>query len=365
MKALMDAMLMIRPHRCLAMTRAAAWPQRNAPVRFTASVRSQMSSETSRNAAGRLTPALLTRMSRRPKLPRVCSINRVTSAGRLTSAGTARAPSSSVAAARAPASASTSAMTTRAPSATNLRAMPKPIPFAPPVTTAVLPVSFMLSSSPDRPVPQWAPPRSALEPCEGYALDEVSLRREVDDQDRHGADHGAGHDQVPAGDHGPFEKCQPERQGELVGIRQVDDRREQVVPLKHEDENRQRGKRGTRQRQIDTPVDAEGAAAVDLGGVIELSRNGEEELTQQKCPEGSAEKPRDDQRVVRVHPAQGSHQDEHRNHGHLIGDHQRGQQHVEERGTPRKAQPGKRVRGERAADHAPNGSQPGHFQAVE
>src|SRR5881628_2158763 len=39
MKALMDAMLMIRPHRCRAMTRAAAWPQRNAPVRFTARTR--------------------------------------------------------------------------------------------------------------------------------------------------------------------------------------------------------------------------------------------------------------------------------------------------------------------------------------
>src|ERR1051326_5453768 len=84
-------MLMIRPLRCATRCGIANLEHRNAPVRLTASVRSQSSARASAtDAVGPAMPALLTRMSSRPNSRTVDSTSFVT-AGSPGAAGTTRA----------------------------------------------------------------------------------------------------------------------------------------------------------------------------------------------------------------------------------------------------------------------------------
>src|SRR5689334_23156147 len=88
-----------------------------------------------------LMPALLTRMSSRPKRARVCSITFCHADSLVTSVGTNSAlPSlafTSASTAR-PSSSSTSAITTAAPSRANSRTSSAPMPLAPPLMIATL-----------------------------------------------------------------------------------------------------------------------------------------------------------------------------------------------------------------------------------
>ena len=74
-----------------AMRRAACWQAKNDPLTFTAKIRSNSSSVTSARGLLNMNPALLTRMSIRPKWAIVSSNSRTTSATWPTSAWTATA----------------------------------------------------------------------------------------------------------------------------------------------------------------------------------------------------------------------------------------------------------------------------------
>ena len=101
---------------------------------------------------GAPTPALLHNRWHAPKRSKVASASPSTDAGSVTSVTTPTTSprSSSSAWSRSSADASTSAMTTFMPWPRNARASASPIPDAPPVTTATLPVSVSI-----------APPRCA------------------------------------------------------------------------------------------------------------------------------------------------------------------------------------------------------------
>src|SRR5713101_3727654 len=98
-------------------------------------------------------PALFTRMSMRPHSVRAQSITRATSSGRRTSATRAipRRPHWRTAAAVASTSARVREnVSTSAPSCASPSAIVRPIPRPPPVTTAVLPSSFIVEYDPPR-----------------------------------------------------------------------------------------------------------------------------------------------------------------------------------------------------------------------
>src|SRR5260370_1414947 len=132
----------MRPVFCATIARAAAWPQRNTPVRFTVSTRFQCSSGSSRNEGVPPMPALLIRMSRPPNSASVRATSAATSFASLTSVRWASArppPAASFFRAASAAARSTSARTTAAPSDASRSAIASPRPPAAPVTIATLP----------------------------------------------------------------------------------------------------------------------------------------------------------------------------------------------------------------------------------
>src|SRR5438094_381140 len=120
------------------------------PQTFTAKSHSASRSGVSITGASAPTPALLQRTSTRPKAAQARSASASTDARSVTSHATpmlrtpARASSAAASLARV---ASTSATTTLAPRAARARAIPRPMPLAPPVTTATLPATSMEASS--------------------------------------------------------------------------------------------------------------------------------------------------------------------------------------------------------------------------
>src|SRR6185436_16869861 len=139
----LDMLMIAPPPPCFTIWRAAAWPARNTPFRFTARTRSKSTSSMSRNSAAWTMPALATRMSRRPNFSTVAATARSTLAFLDTSHAVPAAdlPTLPAAAWTAPSLRSTSM--TFAPSATKAWAQANPIPCAAPVTSATLSRSFM------------------------------------------------------------------------------------------------------------------------------------------------------------------------------------------------------------------------------
>ena len=122
----------------------AALASRNAPVRFTSSVRCQRSSSTSAAAPPNPRPAFATTTSSPPNASTAVA----------TAARTCPSSAVSPATARPPVSAATSSSgsgrrpvtTTFAPSRANMRAVAAPIPVPPPLTIATLPSSRICAS---------------------------------------------------------------------------------------------------------------------------------------------------------------------------------------------------------------------------
>src|SRR5262249_5206661 len=143
-----EAMLMIRPLFCFRMDGTKAREQRKLPPRLTSMVRSQSSSLMPTTGDLRYNPASLSRMSTRPKRSNVMFANRFTADSLATfpSTGMASLPNATSSLTTSLAlSAWRSATTTLAPSCPKPRAMTRPIPCAPPVTTATFPCNLMAS----------------------------------------------------------------------------------------------------------------------------------------------------------------------------------------------------------------------------
>ena len=119
-----------------------------------------------------------------------------------------------------------------------------------------------------------------------------------------------------------------------VGIAEAEDdqRPEEVVPHALEGEDRDRRQRRRCERQHHLPVRLEVAGVVELGGLLEVPRDGEEELTHQEELRRQHEVDRDeaeeaaDESPVRQHL-------EDRHEAELVGDHQR-REHEHEQDFP-------------------------------
>src|SRR5690242_4785428 len=131
--------MMLPPLPCLYIWRSAARVVRKAPSRWMASSCFHLANGNSSSGATIWMPALLTRMSRRPKALAALAMPASTCSSEVTSIATPMArrsaPPSSDAAASAPAW-FRSAMATLAPSRRKVRAISLPMPLAAPVTTA-------------------------------------------------------------------------------------------------------------------------------------------------------------------------------------------------------------------------------------
>src|SRR5512139_688804 len=136
---------MTRPYRCFIICRLTVFVISQVPLRFTRRTASNSSSDIRMRRLSRVIPALLTRMSTRPRASRIRFTPASTWAGSLTSSISTipLPPAASIAArvSRAPASLPTSLTTTVAPSAENASAIARPIPRAEPVTSATFPES--------------------------------------------------------------------------------------------------------------------------------------------------------------------------------------------------------------------------------
>src|SRR6185503_14686156 len=139
----LDMLMIAPPPPCFTIWRAAAWPARNTPFRFTARTRSKSTSSMSRNSAAWTMPALATRMSRRPNFSTVAATARSTADFLETSHAVPAADLPTLAAAAWTAPSLRSTSMTFAPSATKAWAQANPIPCAAPVTRATLSRSFM------------------------------------------------------------------------------------------------------------------------------------------------------------------------------------------------------------------------------
>src|SRR4051794_11679646 len=140
-----EPMLTITPRRAGSMWRAAAWAQRNVPVRLTASVRDQTAKSSSSEGPIAPTPALFTRTSRRPGSAMTASNSSLTCPASETAArrGVAARPASRRPVAVVLASCSSrSAITTLAPCAASSPAIAAPRPRPAPVITATRPSSI-------------------------------------------------------------------------------------------------------------------------------------------------------------------------------------------------------------------------------
>src|SRR3546814_710070 len=143
---------------CFTIWRAAAWPQRKTPLRFTRRTRSKSSSEKSRKSPAFTMPALATMTSRRPKAATAESTSAVTCALSPTSQATKTAP---------------------APSPCSPSAAPHPLPWFMTQTTT-LPPSATTQWADTDPTPthphRRVPQRRHLRPVASVAGDEDRLR---------------------------------------------------------------------------------------------------------------------------------------------------------------------------------------------
>src|SRR3990172_6988626 len=144
-----EAVFTIRPYVWRIIGTAAACEHRNVPLRLTSRTGSQRSSPLNVTSpsfilparASRLMPALLTRMSSRPKVCSACSTMRATSSRRETSPlamATAAPTDWSAAADSSSPAVSTSVRNKRAPSSAKRCAVARPMPDPAPVIQATL-----------------------------------------------------------------------------------------------------------------------------------------------------------------------------------------------------------------------------------
>src|SRR5687768_17320352 len=140
-------------------------------------------------------------------------------------------------------------------------------------------------SSPSRP----SSPSPAVEPGGADTLDQVALEEDEHREDRHQRQGGHREDGAPVGDGRRVgEGAQGDRDGVEAGVVEVDQRVQEVAPgeVEGEDGGGHQGRRD--QRHDDPEEDAELAAAVDGGGVVQLAGDAADELHDHEDEEGLA-----------------------------------------------------------------------------
>ena len=162
------------------------------------------------------------------------------------------------------------------------------------------------------------------------------------------------------------EGAQAQRDGEHLLLVEVDQRREEFLPLELREHDGGHRQRRFAHGQHDAQVDLEVAGAVHARRVVEVQGNRHEELAQQKDEEGVArEEGRRDQRQIGIHPAQVAEEHEGGDQRHLVGQHHGGQQHQEEQVATGPAQ-AREGEGHQAGGHdRAGGGHADHEQRVE
>ena len=146
-------------------------------------------------------------------------------------------------------------------------------------------------------------PHRPPSPDKAMPPNKVLLQGEDEDHSGHHRDGRGCHQQLPALALLPEEEVQAERDCHLGGVVHDDQRPQEAVPVADEGEDGQDSNSRGRDRNDDAAEDADVPAAIDLGGFLELPRDGEEELSEQEGPE-RGERPGQDQGLVRVDPAE-------------------------------------------------------------
>src|SRR5947209_11518812 len=112
-------------------------------------------------------------------------------------------------------------------------------------TTAIRLRRMMQITSIGRGIPE---ARLSFHPTGGDTLDEPTLDKDVNGQDRQDDDHGAGHDDRILGDKAEVVAGQADRQGVMIGRGGDEARHQERVPGALELKHGQRGQGGPRQR---------------------------------------------------------------------------------------------------------------------
>ena len=104
----------------------------------------------------------------------------------------------------------------------------------------------------------------------------------------------------------------------------------------------------------DVPVDAEEAAAIEPGRVLQVARDSLEELPEQKNVEGGGEEARDPKWLEGVVPAELLHDEKLGDHRHLRRDHHGGEEEPETKRASRPLQPRESIGDERTTQERPD-----------
>ena len=172
----------------------------------------------------------------------------------------------------------------------------------------------------------------------------MPLQRKEKNQDRKDREHGAGHHQLCVLDVLADEVRHCDRQRVPRTVREDDQRPHEIVPGRHEHEDRQGHQDGARERHHDRPVDAEFSGAVDARRVEQIVGDRQHELADQKNAE-DCRHARENHTPVAVHEMHALQNQEQRQHAHLCRNHQRRHEQVEKSVAAAESKLGERVAG--------------------
>src|SRR6185503_3774535 len=127
-----------------------------------------------------------------------------------------------------------------------------------------------------------------------------------------------------------IEGLQPNSQSPMLRAVQVDQRLIEIIPGVKKMEDGYRDQGGPSLRQDDVQQDLQRRSPIDPGGIVQLERDGHEELPQEKDIIGVGEELRDDQRQQCIHPTQLIEEYIGRKQTHLAGEHDGGEQQDEQ-----------------------------------
>src|ERR1700730_7826038 len=260
----------IEPPRASSCPRAALCAIRNAPRRFVARIRSQLSSSISRNARSSAMPALLTSTSIRCQRSSAAATAPSTAAASLTSGECVHAlpPAAAISCAacssgllRRPIS------ITSAPSLANRSAIARPIPCPAPVTTMFRPSKRGFDTT----------LLSLLDGARDDAADEMTLEDQIRSDHGQRRDQQAGHQRRIVGRETALQLQHADRERLHAVALKYEEREEELVPGPQHVEDDERRERRLRERQEDSLKGAMDAGSVDPRCLDQLVRHGLEE----------------------------------------------------------------------------------------
>ncbi len=144
----------------------------------------------------------------------------------------------------------------------------------------------------------------AFDAAEDYTLREDALREEEQQDGRDDHQHRDSHDQVRVDGVDRVEGLQADGESPVFARVQENQRLIEIIPGIEEMEDPNGDKRRPRLRQNNIQQNLQWIGAIDLRGIIQLQRDGHEELAEQEDIVGIGEELWHDQRQECIHPAE-------------------------------------------------------------